>query len=106
MNYTLGQKTGAEQTTLTPAQMAAHTHPVSASSQMANLSVPTARSTWGQMNQDGATAAYAFSAAPGNASLAPSTVSAAGGNQPFSIQQPYLAVTFIIATVGIFPSQS
>jgi microcystin-dependent protein len=30
----------------------------------------------------------------------------AGSNLPFSIIQPYLAVTFMVALVGIFPSRN
>lgn len=30
----------------------------------------------------------------------------AGGSLPFSIQQPYLAINYCIATVGIFPSRN
>jgi microcystin-dependent protein len=30
----------------------------------------------------------------------------AGGNQPHENMQPFLVVTFIIATEGIFPSQN
>lgn len=34
------------------------------------------------------------------------TVSPAGGNQPVATQSPYLAVNYIVATVGIFPSRN
>jgi len=34
------------------------------------------------------------------------TVGAAGGNQPFSIVEPYLCINFIIALQGIFPSRN
>jgi microcystin-dependent protein len=34
------------------------------------------------------------------------TVGSAGGSQPHNNLQPYLAVNFIIALFGIFPSQN
>ena len=37
---------------------------------------------------------------------AATTVQIAGGSLPFSIQQPYLAINYCIATVGIFPSRN
>jgi microcystin-dependent protein len=33
-------------------------------------------------------------------------VGPAGGNQPHSVLQPYLCVTFIIALQGIFPTRN
>ena len=38
--------------------------------------------------------------------LAPASIGAVGGNQPHENQQPYNTVNYIIATVGVFPSQS
>lgn len=37
---------------------------------------------------------------------AATTVQIAGGSLPFSVQQPYLAINYCIATVGIFPSRN
>lgn len=37
---------------------------------------------------------------------AATTVQPAGGSQPFSILQPYIAMNYIIATDGIFPSRN
>ena len=41
-----------------------------------------------------------------SAQLAPGSVGAAGGSQPFNIRDPYLAINFIIALEGIFPSRN
>lgn len=38
--------------------------------------------------------------------MAATSVSATGGNEPHENRQPYLAVTFIIALQGIFPSRN
>jgi microcystin-dependent protein len=36
----------------------------------------------------------------------PAMIGTAGGSQPFSILQPYLCVTFLIALNGVFPSRN
>ncbi|MEE1889300.1 phage tail protein [Pseudomonas carassii] len=43
---------------------------------------------------------------PFNVTIPASTGVTSGGNQPFSIQSPYLGINFIIATSGIFPSRN
>jgi len=105
-NYAIGQKNGTENVTILPSQMAAHTHAVNVSTEVATLGAPTSNATWAQATQDGSTILDGYSAAPGNVSLTPATVSATGGSQPFSVMQPYLTVNYIIAVEGVFPSQS
>src|ERR1700756_3404649 len=103
--YVIGQRAGTEQVTILPSQMAAHTHTVAVSTEVATLQTGTANATWAQVTQDGSTILDGYSAPPGNASLAPTVVSSMGGNQPFPVLQPYLAVNYIIAIEGVFPSQ-
>lgn len=38
--------------------------------------------------------------------LAPNSLSLAGGSQPFGNRNPYLGVTYIIALEGTFPTRS
>ena len=103
--YVLGQRAGTEQVTILSTQMAAHTHAVAVSTEIATLKAPTSNATWAQMTQDGVTILDGYSASPGNTSLAPVAISSAGGSQPFPILQPYLSVNYIIAVAGVFPSQ-
>jgi microcystin-dependent protein len=103
--YVMGQRSGTENLTLVSSQMAAHTHVVHASSNLGNMKMPTTDATWAQITQDGVTAVNAYSVPPGDTVLAPVSVSSVGGNQPFGILQPYLAVNYMIATAGIFPTQ-
>lgn len=103
--YVIGQIAGTEQVTILPSQMAAHTHAVNVSTAVATLKAPTSNATWAQVTQDGSTILDGYSAPPGNASLAPVTVSSTGGSQPFPILQPYLTVNYMIAVAGVFPSQ-
>jgi microcystin-dependent protein len=37
--------------------------------------------------------------------MAPTAIGPQGGNQPHDNMQPFLTVSFIIALVGIYPSQ-
>jgi len=41
-----------------------------------------------------------------NAGMATGVIAPSGGSQPFSTQSPFLAINFIIATQGIFPSRN
>lgn len=96
--YVEGQSGGEENVTLTEGQMPTHNHQVS---------VGDAETTNMPHNaflaQDGS---YATTANAGGAALAPTAVGNAGGNQPHTNIQPYLAVNFIIAMAGIFPSRN
>jgi len=51
------------------------------------------------------TAGGAYGSSPDTA-LAASQTSATGGNQPHENRQPSLALPFVIALLGIFPSRS
>jgi microcystin-dependent protein len=95
--FTLAETGGAEEVTLTVQQIAAHSHPLIATTAVANQSSPknnvVAQSTAADLYiEDTATAA-----------LAASTITPVGGSQPHSNFQPYLCVEFIISMSGIFP---
>jgi microcystin-dependent protein len=95
----LAQTGGAEAVTLSSATMPNHTHPLAASSGAADSTSPAGKvwATGGDM--------------PYTATLTPDTtmhagaLSSAGGSQPHENMPPFLAVSFIIATAGVFPSQ-
>jgi len=97
-NYVEGQSGGEENVTLTEGQMPTHNHQVS---------VGDAETTNMPHNaflaQDGS---YATTADAGGEALAPTAVGNAGGSQAHPNIQPYLAVNFIIAMTGIFPSRN
>ncbi|MBV8516269.1 MAG: phage tail protein [Acidobacteria bacterium] len=99
--FILAETGGAEEITLTVAQMAGHSHALLATRNPASSSSP------GSSVLPGITAAstitpYGTDAPRGPA--APSAVSAVGGSQPHNNFQPYLCVDFIISLFGIFPS--
>ena len=95
---TLGQQLGEENHTLSLGEMPQHTHPLNASNQTAATNVPTgnvyASESW---NLYGTTP---------NAPMNAGVVTSVGGSQLHSNQQPYLAINWVIALQGIFPSQN
>jgi microcystin-dependent protein len=96
--FILAETGGAEEITLTVAQIPAHTHPllgVSANgSQASPVNALLANST----------IVTHYAAETANVVMAPASVSSIGGSQPHTNFQPYLCVDFIISLFGIFPS--
>jgi microcystin-dependent protein len=105
-NYVMGQMAGVEQTSITIPQMASHTHAVKGSSALGAQIVPTTQSTWSQVTADGSSGNPAYANPPANVTLSASAISSAGSSLPVSIMQPYVVINFMIAYVGIFPSQN
>lgn len=95
-SYPLGASGGEANHTLTVSEMPMHTHQATGSSKKPSAVSP-AGNTW-------ASVANAY-ASTHDATMAPSALSVAGGNQPHNNMQPYLALSLCIATVGIFPSR-
>ncbi|MEK7857261.1 MAG: tail fiber protein [Acidobacteriota bacterium] len=106
-NYSLGQVGGTETQTITQNQMPAHNHQVLTNSSNGNASsaennfialpvlsgaTPTAVNGY-RTTQDGTT-------------MNPQSISIAGGSQPLPIRPPYLALNYLIALEGIFPSRN
>jgi microcystin-dependent protein len=102
--YVIGEQTGSENVTLISTEMPAHTHQAMASNAPAAQADPTG-SVWAVPVDSTGTPGTGFNPAPGNAMLYPPAISPAGGSQPHTNIQPVLALTFIIATTGVFPSR-
>lgn len=95
----LGQVGGEESHALNNAEMPAHTH--LAAGDAAEASAPSpAGNVWAASSNN------PFSSAGPNTTMNSGSVSTAGGSQPHPNQQPYLAVNFVIALVGIYPSRN
>jgi microcystin-dependent protein len=94
----LAETGGAESITLTNAQIPAHSHPIVASSDIANVPSPE-NAILGV-----STKATIFFNDPPSAFMNPNCITSVGGNQPHDNFQPYLCVNFIISLFGIFPS--
>ena len=98
-NYDLGQLGGTDAHTLTSAETA-HTHVLKASVNQASTAAP-AGNVLAAKRRGGKDIFHPAAAT----ALDPTSVSAvAGGNQPHDNHQPFLALNFVIALQGVFPS--
>lgn len=108
--FVLGQMAGEESVTLTTNQMPSHSHSV----QTATGSAAPKATPGGNIIADqnlpsppnpspSVYAAYVNNA--NQRTLGPKTIQSAGGNQPHDNMVPFLAINFIIALFGVFPSQ-
>ena len=95
----LGDVDGAETVTLSVNQIPAHGHATGASSTGGTSSNPA-----GNVPAVDAAGAPRYGASP-NVNLAPGALALAGGSQPHSNMQPYLALNFIIALFGTIPTE-
>jgi microcystin-dependent protein len=93
---TIGESSGSESVTLLQTQIPAHTHTVNASEIAADARNP-ANAILAQ------NASYTTSAP--NTTMSAHSLAPAGGGQPHDNMQPFLAITFIIALEGIYPSR-
>jgi microcystin-dependent protein len=98
---TIGQAGGSETVILTTTNLPAHTHTANAASAATTLS--PAGQYWAA--DPGANVAP-YAAAPDGSVMSGTAIGAQGGSQPHANMQPFLAVTFIIALEGIYPSRS
>ncbi|WP_255988623.1 phage tail protein [Chitinolyticbacter albus] len=130
---TQGEAAGVESTTLTVAQMPAHTHIAQAAPFSASLtgqiSVPAATTGTTQAAPGNTTvlgpiaaggrAGTLYATTPADTTLAPfdatltgqitpsaPTLAATGGSQPIPLRTPFLGTNFVIATEGVFPSRN
>lgn len=95
----LGQVGGEENHTLTVAEIPAHTHQAAGDANSASVASPTGN-VWAASDNN------PFSSNAPDTAMNPASVGTAGSSQPHSNQQPYLAVNFVIAVQGIFPSRN
>ncbi|MBB2149927.1 phage tail protein [Pedobacter gandavensis] len=115
-NHVLGEKLGAESTSITINNMPAHTHAaattftLNVSNQEADVAVPVAGNSLAAMIDTGANQIIGYTTktptiALGGATIA-TTNAVIGGSLPISILQPTLAITYIICIEGGFPSRN
>jgi microcystin-dependent protein len=102
-NHTYGEMAGTESVTLTTQQMPTHGHTLYGSVDPATSNSP----------QNGVPASLTVAAGqlpygtdPPPTGLQGSSIAPGGGSQPHDNTQPFLAVSFIIALNGIYPSQN
>jgi len=96
----LGLRAGSEGVTLTSTQLPKHTHALEASAATGTNSSPVGRFP---AVPNGGQLIYA-GGAPSGGEMAPT--GAAGGNQSHNNVQPSLAINFVIALLGVYPSRN
>lgn len=96
-NNQLGATGGQESVTLTANQLPTHTHQAVASSSGGTASSPDGR-VWA------ASSATPYGTGGTTVPMSSSATTSAGRSLPHENRPPFLAVTFIIALQGIFPS--
>lgn len=94
----LGEQGGTESVTLTSTQLPAHSHTLA----LAAKEEGTTDNPNGAYIAGNGTNAFA---ATSDTTMAGTNVSITGNGQPFPIMQPFLAVSFVIALQGIYPSR-
>jgi microcystin-dependent protein len=98
--HVLGERAGEQAHTLSIAEIPAHTHVLGASPTAANQPVPNGNVLAGSAPKP------IYGPPVSLTPLNPTTVPNVGGSQAHLNMQPFLALSFCIALVGIFPSAS
>lgn len=103
-NYVIGQSGGTETVSLTASQLPSHTHTANcASTNNVGNQVSPVGNYW-STDPGGNTGAY--NSAANGSQLAQGAIGPAGGGQPHDNLQPFMAVNYIIALNGVYPSRS
>ena len=109
-SYILGQRSGSENVTLLTSQMPTHTHVLSLALNVKNAAGNSRTPVGNVLANHGGGGVAPYSTASPDALAASGSVSGttgiAGSNLPTPILQPYLAINYIIAIYGIFPSRN
>ena len=99
--YAMGQIGGAEAVTINGNQYPAHAHTLSASPNIGGSTSPS-KNVLGPLNN-------AFSAVPPTGAAAMNSAVLTefpGGNSPHENRQPYVAMNWVVALYGIYPTQN
>lgn len=111
--YSIGSRAGSPETTLTLSNMPSHNHTAQLQVNSGNAAnaVPVAGNsiaTPGQLSGRSFESSLGFNSASPNVAMNSGSVVVGnnGGSLPFNNMQPYIAVSWVIALVGIYPSRS
>jgi microcystin-dependent protein len=105
-NMTLGQVAGEPTHTLLTTEIPAHTHALNASTNGPTVNTASGNLLASQSRSNGGTMPNVYAPNSSQVGMGSLAIGATGGNQPFSIMQPYLGMNYIICLFGIFPSRN
>lgn len=97
--FILAETGGTEEVTLTVNQIPSHSHPLIATTDIANTG-----NAADALLSTTATGSKVYSSTSPATALNYNTIAPDGGSQPHTNFQPYLCVNFIISLFGIFPT--
>lgn len=103
---TMGQTVGVETVTLLANQIPAHNHTISATNSTATTITPGPNLLLGTIPSPSRFYDAGTANPPGKQPYAAGSIGASGGTQPHENLMPTASVNYIIATDGIFPTQS
>jgi microcystin-dependent protein len=103
--YSVGENGGSSTVTLTPSLTPNHNHPANAVDGFGQSASPGGH-LWAKARVGRAAVPMYSDALTSPASVKASAVQPIGGNGPHNNLPPVLAVTFIIALTGLFPSRN
>lgn len=101
---TQGQKLGVEATVLTVNELPSHSHAVNANNLDGDRPGPGGK-LLAAAPPSGTGSETIYSDQDPTRTMAPAMIANAGQSQPLSVQDPFLATTYCIATIGVYPSR-
>ncbi|MGH9841957.1 MAG: phage tail protein [Blastocatellia bacterium] len=106
-DYSEGEPGGVESVTLLETEMPAHNHAAMGNPNSGTVKNPEG-AVWAASGGRGRPSTYVANpgSPPVSQPMSPLTLGNSGGDAPHNNMPPYLALTFIIALQGIFPSRS
>jgi microcystin-dependent protein len=105
-NVVLGEMSGSENATLISNNLPAHNH-IGTITMGVSTTAATTDEPLGSVPATGSVNTWQQGAASdGNLGGVSAIMHTAGSSQPFSIRQPYIAINFIIAMEGVYPSRN
>ena len=106
INREMGERGGSSQVTLTAKQLGSHSHALMGTATPADSTNPANCLPSIPQSDDPRNPGNLYSSTAPDTFMLAGGLSLAGGNQPHNNMQPYLALNFIIALSGVFPTSA
>ncbi len=100
--FTQGERIGTEAHTVTSGELPSHTHTLAGSAAAASVATPAGN----YLATASVTLGDVYGPATNLVALSAGVIGNTGGSQAHENRQPFLALTFVIALQGVFPSHN